>query len=491
MSDFREFQQQYNDYLMHSGRKGMKWGKSIFQDDYDPIGEVAGSLSNAYNYVRQLGGRAKDAAENAYNYLGQTARNGREYINDHVTGSSYRDAADRNRADMDMYRARAKRDLDSYRTARAAERDRELGISTRNYRAMQALGLNSDDFRRQHYDSVNRYKSAGTGYVSNMANYNNSAAGRLRQGAQNAVNSAKQGVRNLTDGVRNITTSHDVYKPGSRTNGTQQVNSHTTAEHEVTVGGSPTTKGRNGNNGDSNSVIDDIREGARNAYNSAKEGVQNLSEGARKQAFMARGNASVAADKARNAINNIPNEARQAFHRVGIEADRLTSRGLRRAADILEKYGVREFRDYIPSGVAYDTPKPLSELHAPSYRSNGVDRYSYGPRDEDYNPDAVRLRNQAANRDLRRIADTLNPFSGNKQQNTSSRQNGSMNGIDLDKLRLDATNTIDRGKEELGAGVLRGLGRALNVDSKEEEERYRRIHANNRRRNTANYARNH
>ena len=66
MNDFREFSAMYNEnYLMHSGRKGMRWGKSIFQDDYDPIGEVARGLSEAYKYVHQIGGRAR---ENAYNY---------------------------------------------------------------------------------------------------------------------------------------------------------------------------------------------------------------------------------------------------------------------------------------------------------------------------------------------------------------------------------------------------------------------------------------
>lgn len=36
-NDFRE----YSDYLMHYGRKGMRWGKAIFQDDYDPVGQEA------------------------------------------------------------------------------------------------------------------------------------------------------------------------------------------------------------------------------------------------------------------------------------------------------------------------------------------------------------------------------------------------------------------------------------------------------------------
>ena len=36
-NDFRE----YSDYLMHYGRKGMKWGKAIYQDDYDPVGQEA------------------------------------------------------------------------------------------------------------------------------------------------------------------------------------------------------------------------------------------------------------------------------------------------------------------------------------------------------------------------------------------------------------------------------------------------------------------
>lgn len=348
MSDFREFQQQYNDYLMHSGRKGMKWGKSIFQDDYDPIGEVAGSLSNAYNYVRQLGGRAKDAAEDLYD----------------------------------------------------------------------------------------RARSA----------------------------------------TRNLSTSHDVYRTNSQpNNNTQRLNNHLTATHDVYRSNSRQNRSTGQNNGNDRGVIDSLREGASNAYNSA-----------RKQAFMARANASVAADKARTAINNIPNEARQAFHRVGIEADRLTSRGLRKAADIFEKY---DLGSVIPKGVGLVTTNPTSSWKTTS--QPGGKFYIYTPRDERWNQDAERMRNQAANRDLQRIADTLNPFSGNKQQNTSSRQNGSMNGIDLDKLRLDAANTIDRGKEEVGARVLRGLGRALNVDSKEEEERYRRSHINNRRRNTANYVRNH
>lgn len=36
-NDFRE----YSDYLMHYGRKGMRWGKAIYQDDYDPVGQEA------------------------------------------------------------------------------------------------------------------------------------------------------------------------------------------------------------------------------------------------------------------------------------------------------------------------------------------------------------------------------------------------------------------------------------------------------------------
>lgn len=56
-NDFREFREEYNDYLMHYGRKGMKWDKHIFgKDDRDPEGKRNNYL-NEQRYEKQYGKR--------------------------------------------------------------------------------------------------------------------------------------------------------------------------------------------------------------------------------------------------------------------------------------------------------------------------------------------------------------------------------------------------------------------------------------------------
>lgn len=38
----------YSEYLMHSGRKGMKWGRNIYQPDYKPVGKLASANKSEY-----------------------------------------------------------------------------------------------------------------------------------------------------------------------------------------------------------------------------------------------------------------------------------------------------------------------------------------------------------------------------------------------------------------------------------------------------------
>ena len=436
MNDFREFSAMYNEnYLMHFGRKGMRWGKSIFQDDYDPIGEVARGLSEAYNYVHQIGGRAR---ENAYNYASQTARNARDYVNDHVTGSSYQQRANDARDDMARYRAATKRDMYNYKRALGGEHARDLGISTRRDRALQALGIKPEDLYNQSRSNLNKFNQARAAYTSNQANYNDSAAGRIRQGAQNAVDSARQTAHttrvNLDNGLRNVRAGVDNAVHNARVN----VNN---ALH------GPGTK----------NLINDVRQGAQNAVDDA-----------RKQAFMLRANASVAANQAKNAINNLPGQAerkandvlgdiRNAVNRFGVNSKRITSQGLSRAADILEKYGIGTRETGRMYRMTDDPNDPWKLVNV--YTKNDIADSARNTSNQ--------LSREANRNGVRNVVNQLNPYSN---QNNTTRQvrQGAQN------LRTNVANSVDRAKEELGVSVLRNLGKVLNVDPTEEIEKYRR-----------------
>lgn len=421
MNDFREFSAMYNEnYLMHFGRKGMRWGKSIFQDDYDPIGEVARGLSEAYNYVHQIGGRAR---ENAYNYASQTARNARDYVNDHVTGSSYQQRANDNRDDMSRYRTASKRDMYNYKRALGAEHARDLGISTRRDRALQALGIKPEDFYNQSRANLNRFNQARAAYTSNQANYNDSATGRIRQGAQNV----RQGIQNKIDdtGVAINNANHNI-----------RSDLHSQRADDI----------RN-----------NVRQGAQNVANNVRQGAQNAVDNARKQAFMLRANASVAANQAKNAINNIPGQAerkandvlgdiRNAVNRFGVNSKRITSQGLSRAADILEKYGIGTRETGRMYRMTDDPNDPWKLVNV--YTKNDI---------VDNARNTSNQLNREANRNgVRNVVNQLNSYSN---QNNTTRQ---------------VRQSVDRAKEELGVSVLRNLGKVLNVDPTEEIEKYRR-----------------
>lgn len=263
-NDFREFSAFYNEnYLMHYGRKGMRWGKSLFQDDYDPIGEVAKGLTDAYNYARQVGGRAAQAGRNAYNYAGQMARNLGDDFDRRVSGSSYRSNAEEAQRQARMYTARAKQGLDDYKRSLMAPRNVNNAANANLLRNMEALGITPYDIRRQRNNNRNQAMQARRTQSYNNAMYNTTAAGRAGQAVNNArqsardaayntsyqarqlVDDAREGANNLanrgsqalTNVRQNAANAIDQLKDQfSRVNqGGQRVNNQTTATHDVKI----------------------------------------------------------------------------------------------------------------------------------------------------------------------------------------------------------------------------------------------------------------
>lgn len=271
-NDFREFSAFYNEnYLMHYGRKGMRWGKSLFQDDYDPIGEVAKGLTDAYNYARQVGGRAAQAGRNAYNYAGQMARNLGDDFDREVSGSSYRRNAEEAQRQARLYTARAKQGLTDYKRALMAPSNVNNAANARLIKTMESLGLTPADIRRQRNSNRNQAMEARRTQSYNNAMYNTTAAGRAgqavnnarqtardaayntahqarqlvddashyaREGANNLVNRGSQALTNVRQNAANVV--DQLKDQFSRVNqGDQRVNNRTTATHDVKTNGTP------------------------------------------------------------------------------------------------------------------------------------------------------------------------------------------------------------------------------------------------------------
>ena len=248
-NDFREFSAFYNEnYLMHYGRKGMRWGKSLFQDDYDPIGEVAKGLTDAYNYARQVGGRAAQAGRNAYNYAGQMARNLGDDFDREVSGSSYRRNAEEAQRQARLYTARAKQGLTDYKRALMAPSNVNNAANAQLIKTLESLGLSPSDIRRQRNNNRNQAMQARRTQSYNNAMYNTTVAGRAgqavnnaREGANNLVNRGSQALTNARQNAANVV--DQLKDQFSRVNqGDQRVNNHTTATHDVKVNGAPSNK---------------------------------------------------------------------------------------------------------------------------------------------------------------------------------------------------------------------------------------------------------
>lgn len=204
-NDFREFSDFYNEnYLMHYGRKGMRWGKSLFQDDYDPIGEVAKGLTDAYNYARQVGGRAAQAGRNAYNYAGQMARNLGDDFDREVSGSSYRRNAEEAQRQARLYTARAKQGLTDYKRALMAPSNVNNAANARLIKTMESLGLTPADIRRQRNNNRNQAMQARRTQSYNNAMYNTTAAGRAGQAVNNARQTARDAAYNTAHQARQL-----------------------------------------------------------------------------------------------------------------------------------------------------------------------------------------------------------------------------------------------------------------------------------------------
>jgi hypothetical protein len=93
MNDYRLFHDAFRaslstngDYLMHYGRRGMRWGKSIYQDDYVPKGKEASGdedgnqwWEDAYNTARNAYNSAKQGIQNFGNEAARQAHHARGY----------------------------------------------------------------------------------------------------------------------------------------------------------------------------------------------------------------------------------------------------------------------------------------------------------------------------------------------------------------------------------------------------------------------------
>lgn len=310
-NDFREFSAFYNEnYLMHYGRKGMRWGKSLFQDDYDPIGEVAKGLTDAYNYARQVGGRAAQAGRNAYNYAGQMARNLGDDFDREVSGSSYRRNAEEAQRQARLYTARAKQGLTDYKRALMAPSNVNNAANAQLIKTMESLGLSPSDIRRQRNNNRNQAIQARRTQSYNNAMYNTTAAGRAGQAVNNARQSARDAAYNTAHQARQLVNDASHYAREGIDNVNKQL---FLAKNMASVLPSAAKQ-----------TLNNVRQNASNAVDQLKDQFSRVNQG--DQRVNNRTTATHDVKVNASSPNEVIDRAKQTLNNIQSEAERLGSK---------------------------------------------------------------------------------------------------------------------------------------------------------------------
>jgi archaellum component FlaC len=311
-NDFREFSAFYNEnYLMHYGRKGMRWGKSLFQDDYDPIGEVAKGLTDAYNYARQVGGRAAQAGRNAYNYAGQMARNLGDDFDREVSGSSYRRNAEEAQRQARLYTARAKQGLTDYKRALMAPSNVNNAANAQLIKTLESLGLSPADIRRQRNNNRNQAMQARRTQSYNNAMYNTTVAGRAGQAVNNARQSARDAAYNTAHQARQLVDDASHYAREGVDNVNKQL---FLAKNMASVLPSAAKQ-----------TLNNVRQNASNVVDQLKDQFSRVDQGDQRVNNRTTATHDVKVN-ASSSPNEVINRAKQTLNNVQSEAERLGSK---------------------------------------------------------------------------------------------------------------------------------------------------------------------
>lgn len=224
---FRASLDNNGDYLMHYGRKGMRWGRSIFQDDYVPVGEEATGDENGNQWWEDAYGKASSAYNSAKNAIGNAARNA------YNTAKPYVDDAYKNHIQPGLNNAREKAGeaiTNAYNTKvtgntyqenmrNAAAQMKRLASHQRSRGNQPAPTTSADLFNMRRQGSSNRgnsqnafqrgmsdYGRAKRDYQNNLDAYNRSLAGTANRVGNNIASGARNAAAKAGDYVdRNVT----------------------------------------------------------------------------------------------------------------------------------------------------------------------------------------------------------------------------------------------------------------------------------------------
>lgn len=209
MNDYRLFHDAFRaslstngDYLMHYGRRGMRWGKSIYQDDYVPKGKEASGdedgnqwWEDAYNTARNAYNTAKQGIQNFGNEAERQAHHARGYAS--VAANAARNGINNvgvalNRAERRANQAIGRAAVNGALRA-AGNGDRLRGGVRLGVNAINAIG----DARRNIASIPGRAVKAYVDVTAPSRSIRN--AGRS---ASNAYDSARRELQNFGNGVR-------------------------------------------------------------------------------------------------------------------------------------------------------------------------------------------------------------------------------------------------------------------------------------------------
>ncbi len=195
-----------NDSLTHYGRKGMKWGKNIFEDEPNQVFKAAGRAAN------NVAGGAARAVGNAFNMVKNTAKGAGKavgnFVDNRITGNSNRNLARQYQKEADSAKKDATVNQMRANAIRWLTKDINYGsmpdtmarkvmdtISKAQYDA-QNRSWEAGDKARAAQENANAYKKLSDNALANRA-------GRLVNNVGKAVGGAAKQVYDKTDQLGN------------------------------------------------------------------------------------------------------------------------------------------------------------------------------------------------------------------------------------------------------------------------------------------------